>query len=1272
MATEYKLSYTGSQINERLGMVDELNERIKAIDDIELALENKQDALSFDSTPTEGSENPITSGGVYEALQNIDVGSGGGEGGNVALAAGDLLEIKDGVIRSTLGDDTGEVVEVFNELYNIQIQDLSYEEDMGFYVMEPQDLVDTIPKIGDSLDIYFTPADENTPIHYNTTVVDFQEIPTAFCNATLSENFEFAAIDESLPAFMLIFVDDDEEKYIPMYLCGDYTGATVSVGTLITEHKYITLPDNALIAGDLIEIKDGVVSSTLGKTYTRVEYAALFDSDILELVESEIDEEDPAWSAYYYQDIYQDTFLDKPENEEEPIDIEVKYYPSESDDFVILKGLYAYSYDSKDDCDNYYMYVNAKMGEDDVEVDNPNFPIIQIGADKYSSEDEFEIYLTSYGQDITGARIVIDGERVTKTTIKLPNTALNMDFDRISGDPNKVVSSYAVEEAIENTINYFNNDLNAIRNTIDKNTSPLVKGLDGGLSANPKAVPTGDNSWIEGQAAPSTHINTSSHGVTQIYLSVVKETVNKSTVTNAYINIICNDEPSRTTILNEIGASALVSLVFVDTPNETYWVCPLSASVENTNIKFKFSFKRNTFPVDTEIASRNIQQLTILPKCGTASHAEGYATTASGNYSHAEGYCTKANAEYSHVQGKFNIVDNGINTNYTYAHIVGNGTSEENRSNAHTLDWNGNAWFAGKVYVGGTSMDDATELGAGGDIDLSGYYTKTEVDALIPDVGDFITEIPAEYVTETELNAKGYLTNESIGHGNLIGKTGSTQIDKNGIIYTISGAEIFNDYANNIASGDYSHAEGKTTTASGQHSHAEGWETVASGQDSHAEGQITTASGFCSHTEGAHTIASGENSHAEGCYTTASGNYSHAEGQRTTASGRHSHVQGKYNIADTVDEYGEGKYAHIVGNGYSEENRSNAHTLDWNGNAWFAGKVYVGGTSMDDATELGAGGDIDLSGYYTKTEVDALIPDVGDFITDESIGHGNLIGKTGATHKEDAPNVVVQHAEIFNDYTNNIASADFTHAEGSETTASGRYSHAEGYKTTASGDFSHAEGNTTTASAWASHAEGSSTKANGNYSHAEGSSTQANGNYSHTEGNGVTANGANSHAEGCKTTADKESSHAEGYETTASGDYSHAEGWRTTASGTDSHAEGEDTIASGQGAHAEGSCTTASGYGSHAEGAHTIASGDFSHVQGKCNIEDTENKYAHIVGNGIGSLIRSNAYTLDWDGNGWFAGTVEATAIILSSPNGTRFKITVDDSGTLSAAQVES
>lgn len=85
---------------------------------------------------------------------------------------------------------------------------------------------------------------------------------------------------------------------------------------------------------------------------------------------------------------------------------------------------------------------------------------------------------------------------------------------------------------------------------------------------------------------------------------------------------------------------------------------------------------------------------------GDYSHVEGYSTIASGENSHAEGYYTKASGQQQHVQGKYNIVDT------SYAHIVGNGSSETSRSNAHTLDWNGNAWYAGKLTQEGTPTED--------------------------------------------------------------------------------------------------------------------------------------------------------------------------------------------------------------------------------------------------------------------------------------------------------------------------------------------------------------------------------------------------------------------------------------------------------------------------------------------------------------------------------------------------------------------------------------
>ena len=158
-----------------------------------------------------------------------------------------------------------------------------------------------------------------------------------------------------------------------------------------------------------------------------------------------------------------------------------------------------------------------------------------------------------------------------------------------------------------------------------------------------------------------------------------------------------------------------------------------------------------------------------------------------------------------------------------------------------------------------------------------------------------------------------------------------------------------------------------------------------------------------------------------------------------------------------------------------------------------------------------------------------------------------------------------------------------------------------------------------------------------------------------------------------KNTASGEASHAEGNGTKASGNYSHAEGMETKAEGYQSHSEGFKTTAKGDHSHAEGSLTSATKTGAHAEGMYTLASSSYQHTQGKYNVEDANNIYAHIVGNGASETKRSNAHTLDWSGNAWYAGTVEGTAMIVkSSTEGSskRFKITVDDSGVITATEI--
>ena len=294
---------------------------------------------------------------------------------------------------------------------------------------------------------------------------------------------------------------------------------------------------------------------------------------------------------------------------------------------------------------------------------------------------------------------------------------------------------------------------------------------------------------------------------------------------------------------------------------------------------------------------------------GTNSHAEGNVARANGLNSHAEGYYTTANGENQHVQGKFNAIDN----NNTYAHIVGGGTSDAyaDRKNIHTLDWEGNADFAGDV----TATDSE-----GNKVSL------------------------VDLASNSSSGSGDYLAIE-----NPVG-TGSFSINRKA----------------DTTVGDYSVAMGYNNEASGYHSVAEGSETVASGSISHSEGLETTASGTYSHAEGCYTTASGAyGTHAEGAYTIASGQHSHAEGLNTIAQGLVQHVQGKYNVADTSDDY-----AHIVGGGKSDTDRKNIHTLDWYGNASFAGNVTA---TSSNGTAVRLIGHTHDDRYYTESEIDTKL-----------------------------------------------------------------------------------------------------------------------------------------------------------------------------------------------------------------------------------------------------------------------------------------------------------
>jgi hypothetical protein len=236
-------------------------------------------------------------------------------------------------------------------------------------------------------------------------------------------------------------------------------------------------------------------------------------------------------------------------------------------------------------------------------------------------------------------------------------------------------------------------------------------------------------------------------------------------------------------------------------------------------------------------------------------------------------------------------------------------------------------YSSGSNQFGDAANDVQTLYGAvnipTGSLTVSGSTTITG--SLTVTAGIFGTSswstnsISASYYRETD----PIFTEKSAS----LATTGSNQFNGN---QTITGS-LIQGQEGNLASGDYSHAEGYYSTSSGifshaegnsteaigEYSHAEGDNTQAKGDYSHAEGQETISSGSYSHAEGYLTIAIGQRSHAEGESTLALGYASHAEGFQTIASADYQHVQGKYNISSSVES------AFIIGNGTDGNNRSN-------------------------------------------------------------------------------------------------------------------------------------------------------------------------------------------------------------------------------------------------------------------------------------------------------------------------------------------------------------
>ena len=76
---------------------------------------------------------------------------------------------------------------------------------------------------------------------------------------------------------------------------------------------------------------------------------------------------------------------------------------------------------------------------------------------------------------------------------------------------------------------------------------------------------------------------------------------------------------------------------------------------------------------------------------GTGAHAEGYQTSAWGDYSHASGWGTKATGKAQMVVGKYNLPSSNA------LFIVGDGISDSNRKNAFETGYDPDGYYYAKI-----------------------------------------------------------------------------------------------------------------------------------------------------------------------------------------------------------------------------------------------------------------------------------------------------------------------------------------------------------------------------------------------------------------------------------------------------------------------------------------------------------------------------------------------------------------------------------------------
>jgi len=311
---------------------------------------------------------------------------------------------------------------------------------------------------------------------------------------------------------------------------------------------------------------------------------------------------------------------------------------------------------------------------------------------------------------------------------------------------------------------------------------------------------------------------------------------------------------------------------------------------------------------------------------------------------------------YELVFGRYNI-------KYNPAHVqpdgvgpfleeVGNGEDDDHRSNARALTWQGTEFLAGDLYVQqdftASSLDPSKKVQTKGDLDIALSGKQDTIPAANG------TGTGSLVVGDTENNEADSDYSVTFGAGTAAG--GVTF--KGAFASGASTALVLSDYQPSISPTLYK-AEEETLAYEDDVLYYNG--VYAKVTNAHAGEygdaiEVDRTLGNLNHARVFRAFAYGEAARASGLDSSAVGEAAHAFGEGVVATGKAQLVFGAYNDPDAIpsDIRAQSEHLEIVGNGVTPSVRSNARTLDWQGNERLAGKLTLGKpptVAMDAATK---------------------------------------------------------------------------------------------------------------------------------------------------------------------------------------------------------------------------------------------------------------------------------------------------------------------------------